>query len=720
MRPFSTLCAALSLLCAPGAAELQIGVGIADATGPIADVIFMGMANSKQKGEGLHFRLRSRAFIAVDTETNKRFVQVSLDAGMAGIVLKKRVIAGLAKKLPAGLYTDANVAVSGTHTHSGPSGFLEDTIFQFAGSGWVPQTIDCYVNGVVESIVRAHNQIQPATASLAEGKVHGANINRSPTAYLNNPAEERAAYPDGNTDKTMVQLMFNQAGGPKAPMGVFNWFAVHPTSMNNTNKLVSGDNKGYASYLMERAFNGPTSKTLPGAGEFVAAFVSTNLGDVSPNTAGPHCRDTGEPCDNPASTCNGKVAMCSSAGPGKDMFESTEIIATKQLDVALALTRANATQLGSGVDFIHTYVKFPGLQVTPSAANPGPAGSLCGAAMGDSFAAGTTDGPGMFNFNQGNTSNPLWNVIGSLLHKASPEQRECQHPKEILLDTGSISFPHPWAPDVLPIQLFRLGQLLIVNVPTELTTMAGRRLRKALKAAMVEHGLLSEEEGTVVISGLANGYADYTTTFEEFQVQRYEGGSTIFGPHQLQGYVQELTRLAVAMATNATVGPGPTPDDFSDKLSKGKGPKAESCKEHAFGDATADVPGGATFVAGAGVVKVTFVGGWPNNNLRAEGTFLEVQRQAAAGAWRTVAVDGDPETRFHSVVHSCSALASCDYHDATVQWFVPAGAAAGTYRIVHHGTYFHKPALKKGELVEYNGTSSTFEVTAAATTNGGG
>ena len=38
-------------------------------------------------------------------------------------------------------------------------------------------------------------------------------------------------------------------------MGVINWFAVHPTSMNNTNHLISGDNKGLASQLLERYVN---------------------------------------------------------------------------------------------------------------------------------------------------------------------------------------------------------------------------------------------------------------------------------------------------------------------------------------------------------------------------------------------------------------------------------------------------------------------------------
>ena len=32
---------------------------------------------------------------------------------------------------------------------------------------------------------------------------------------------------------------------------ICSWFAVHCTSMNNSNSLISGDNKGYASMLME-------------------------------------------------------------------------------------------------------------------------------------------------------------------------------------------------------------------------------------------------------------------------------------------------------------------------------------------------------------------------------------------------------------------------------------------------------------------------------------
>jgi neutral ceramidase len=68
----------------------------------------------------------------------------------------------------------------------------------------------------------------------------------------------------------------------------------------------------------------------------VGAFASSNLGDVSPNTKGPICIDTGEECDFVSSTCNGNVKTCIAFGPGDNMVESTNIIAGKLLDKAKA------------------------------------------------------------------------------------------------------------------------------------------------------------------------------------------------------------------------------------------------------------------------------------------------------------------------------------------------------------------------------------------------
>lgn len=51
----------------------------------------------------------------------------------------------------------------------------------------------------------------------------------------------------------MVQLKFQSESG--TPLGVISWYAVHATSMNNSNRLVSSDNMGYASVLFEQKMN---------------------------------------------------------------------------------------------------------------------------------------------------------------------------------------------------------------------------------------------------------------------------------------------------------------------------------------------------------------------------------------------------------------------------------------------------------------------------------
>ena len=72
-----------------------------------------------------------------------------------------------------------------------------------------------------------------------------------------------------NTDKDMVQLKFVSTGGQ--PLGVINWYAVHCTSMNNTNSYISSDNKGYAGLLFEGAVNGP--EIMPGEVRFNIIFT---------------------------------------------------------------------------------------------------------------------------------------------------------------------------------------------------------------------------------------------------------------------------------------------------------------------------------------------------------------------------------------------------------------------------------------------------------------
>ena len=89
----------------------------------------------------------------------------------------------------------------------------------------------------------------------------------------------------------------------------------------------------HSCYYLLPPFSFPFSS--PTKSKFVAAFASSNLGDVSPNTHGPKCVLTGLECDFAHSTCpnvGGVEQHCIANGPGRDMAQSTEIIGTMQAE----------------------------------------------------------------------------------------------------------------------------------------------------------------------------------------------------------------------------------------------------------------------------------------------------------------------------------------------------------------------------------------------------
>jgi neutral ceramidase len=202
----------------------------------------MGYANIEQRGTGLRQRIYSRAFIVHDTKTDKRVVHITTDTAMMSQFVRQRVIQQVVEKFGPDLYTHENIMITGTHSHSGPAGFLGYLLYDLTALGWVNQSAEAIVTGVVLSIERAHQRLQPGSISVHIGELLDASINRSPSSYELNPAEERARYPH-NTDKDMTLLRFNDVSGKG--IGQVNWFATHGTSMNNTNTLVTGDNKGY-------------------------------------------------------------------------------------------------------------------------------------------------------------------------------------------------------------------------------------------------------------------------------------------------------------------------------------------------------------------------------------------------------------------------------------------------------------------------------------------
>ncbi|XP_065225637.1 neutral ceramidase [Planococcus citri] len=672
---------------------LQIGVGIADVTGPSVGIPFMGYANIDQKGQGIHLRQFSRAFIV--SEHNQNFVFISVDCGMIGNGLRKEVLKKLGQKFED-LYTVNNVMISGTHTHSAPGGFLMDFLFDVSTLGFNQETYSALTKGIVLSVERAHQNLKPGRIYKSVGILLNANINRSPTAYKENPEAERAKY-EYDVDKQMVQLKFIDDNNK--PMGMISWFAVHPTSMNYTNTLISTDNVGYASILFEKKMNPKGS--LIGKGPFVAAFASTNLGDVSPNIMGARCQLTGNECEPNSSRCGNEKDLCIANGPGQDMFESTKIIAERLYGKALELWNSKSTEVTGDIRTIHQYVHMPSqtAKYTDPITKISKIVTGCLPAMGHSFAAGTTDGPGLFSFKQSQTmpDNPLWNMLTSTLATPSLNQTTCHGIKPILLTTGEMKFPFQWQPDIVSTQLALVGKIAIVCVPGEFTTMSGRRLRTALRKA-----LQLEKDTDVIIAGLCNTYSDYITTPEEYQVQRYEGASTIFGPYTLPLYISQFEKLASKLkgVRGDMISPGPTPAEFFNKLISLAPPVVFDNPQwdYNFGDCTQQPP--ASVKIGS-TVSVKFVAGHPRNNLRHEDTYLTVE--LLDGDWTVIATDADWETKF--IWRRLSFFAGTS--EVEIKWTIEPHVKPGYYRIRHFGTFKYISGSKE----EYNGTTQVFKVT---------
>lgn len=226
-------------------------------------IVSQGYASSAQVDTGLHMRQRSRAFIVAeaaqpsnrivfinsgkfywpnvpDNNVEKKYLHMYfrafysqsgliyvIDIAMGDTGVRRTIVSLLSSQYPD-VYSNQNIAFVGTHQHAGVGGYLENLLPQITSLGYVNQTADAIIEGSVLAVQRAHQSLAPGNLSVGNTTVLNANINRSPTAYLANPVEERARYPY-NQDKDMTLLRFDDVNGN--PRGFLNFFAVHGTSL---------------------------------------------------------------------------------------------------------------------------------------------------------------------------------------------------------------------------------------------------------------------------------------------------------------------------------------------------------------------------------------------------------------------------------------------------------------------------------------------------------
>lgn len=666
----------------PSSSSMLIGAGTYDITGPAAEVGMFGYAKVGQLTSGIHMRLRARAFAFQHEPSGKSCVYVVADLGMVSEWLTQTVLTRLEAhpELPAGLYTRENVMLSATHTHCSPGGLSHYFIYSMHPPlrGADRQNFECVADGIVQAVVRAHHNMQPGVIRVAKGVCLGASVNRSEDAYNANPQSERDQF-QYNTDKEMTLWRMDGVNG--FPIGMINWFAVHPTSMGNWYTLITGDNKGYAAHMFEKEHGTNHLMNRPRA--FVAAFAQSNEGDVSPNICGPrHC-----------------------ATQHKD-FERMLLVANAQLATAKELYEAasHSTPVTGAVSFAHQYVDFGEIKLNEKwHLYPEMPPSTSSGCIGVSMVSGTAfDGRGVDAVPEG----VIWGAYPKVT--TLPELQSLQKEKPVIFPTQRYGL----SPGLLPLQVFLLGESLsIAAIPFEATTMAGRRLRKSLHARLQELGCPDAHEP--VISGLSNAYSGYMATREEYAVQRYEGASTHFGPNQLCATCQQFDILAqVTCASSKDQVEGyttlPPPkingvgmlDYHIPVVHDGVAGSASFGQVVSGSDALSEYQSGST-------VTVSFHAAHPKNNLRTQGSFLEVHRWVAdrsrleGGVWVIHADDGDSNTFFHWKRQGTFSST------ATIEWWIPAETPPGKYRIKVNGDY---KRFWGGAPKPFSGLSAEFQV----------
>ncbi|MBU3914906.1 neutral/alkaline ceramidase, partial [bacterium] len=605
----------MALIAIPAqAGEWIVGAGIYDITGPAADRGMVGYGSTDQTTQGIHIRLWSRAFTIGKPGTDSYIVFVSADIQSITQGVHQGVMERIAADSSLSPYLNKNnVMLTATHTHVGPGGYDHTAMLNMSALGYDNDNYNTIVNGIYQSIVVAFNSKTEGSIKIAQGQLTGVSMNRGSNAYVLN--DDHTDYATDVNDTMTVLKLVNDNGDE---VGLIDWFAVHNVSGTQDFRLISGDNKGVASQLFE-SLKGTQPPLNRG---FVAAFANSEEGDVSPNICG------------------------SENGCGDSTQASILLAGTKQFNKALTLYNSATETLSGELAYQFQYVKMPGYQVDSQYTGTGSDETICEGTIGWSMTAGVAqDGPtniagvreGMTQENEGTYWNkdvtlfgnvfagyPLLGIMDALSNATNlfgltgdTQHEACQSPKPTFLNIKLSDTIYLYT-DTLPFQLFQIGELVLVGVPGEMTTMSARRLRSDLESILASHGVEH-----IVIAGLANAYSGYITTPEEYSVQYYAGGHTLFGPNTLAAYRQVFSEQAKAIVNNETVDAGPTPRDWSDdQIINAIGVVYDDKRLwESFGQVWTDASPG--YLKGS-TVTVKFRSGHPQNNFLTMDAFLQV------------------------------------------------------------------------------------------------
>lgn len=624
LRGLALVAACSGLLAAAPAADaatdLRAGAGRADVTPPTGFFMF-GWVRSDAQAQGQLTRLFARTIVL--QRGGRKVALVSADLG----AIPNGLVVDAAERLAGRGFSEENVIVSASHTHSAPSGYFNfpafntvaptdttATEFELAPPA-DPQLYTFLVKRLATSIRRADRDLAPAVAGWGQTRLLGTTENRSIEAHLANHGMVREfgqgsvaldprGYPHTIDPSVDVLRVDKLVGGRHIPIGIWSTFADHGTVVKPTFTSYNADHHAAAARVAEHAIR--RRGDVPRRQEVVNSYGNSDEGDI---TAG--------------------LAHSGPAGAHEVGREEALAMLEAWRRAGAALERRPALRLR------WTRACFCGRDTAAGAVDDR-------AVVGLPFLTGSEENRG-----------PLYDETGVPLegHRLPAPVGPQGVKVQAIRDSGQF-------PTAVPLTALQVADRAIVTVPGEMSSGMGRRLRGALLAAGHGAGIRR-----IVVSGLANDFLQYFTTPEEYGRQHYEGGTMLFGEAAGVFVEERLAALVQAIAAGA---PAPAPDPFDPRNGV-----VDDAVAYPRGAAAAVVVAEPRAAARLGHPTFGWQGGERGFDRPLDRAFVSVQRRTRRG-WRRV--DSDLGLRIQWTVSGDGRYRG--------RWEPPLDAPVGRHRFV--------------------------------------
>ena len=630
------------------AGVLRAGVGKADVT-PRTGFYLGGWTRQDRVAGGQHTRLQSRALVLERDGRKVALVQLDLFMVPGGMVKH------IGDALRSRGFSEQNILISASHTHSGPGGYANFPTLNTAAPSLQTATdplsfvrlldpdpadrqlYTFLTNQIATAIRRADDDLGPAAAGWGSSRIFGLTRNRSLEAHLANHGVERG-YGEGKESEDpggyehtidpavnvlrVDKLVRRRGRRVRVPVGGWSTFADHGTVTKSSFQFYNGDHHASAMRVFEERVR--RIGKVPRNQEVLNVFGNSNEGDMS--------------------------GGLDRSGPA-----ASDYVGRIEAQAMVKAWRSARRQLTStpALDLRWTRVCFCGQVVE---------GREVGSAsqVGVPFLTGSEEERG-----------PLFDVTQEHFEGRRAETDVGPHGRKLSAPGAGGGIPR-----AVPLMAVRVGRRIIVSLPGEGTKEVGERIRTAVGAAAAG----SDIEG-VVLSGLANEFVLYFTTPEEYDRQHYEGGNTQFGRMSSVLMKIELAKLAGQLLRGE-----PAAEPYPFDPTNGVAPDGPPYEDGAAAATALEQP--ATAYPRLARAAFSWQGGPQGLDRPVDRAFVTAQRRKS-GRW--VSYDSDLGLAMLWKVDAAGRY--------SLGWEIPRDAPRGRYRLVVTGK-------------RYRLESQTFRVTA--------